>query len=80
MQPRERSLSYAVDPKDLQRQKQLLKPTSHSSSNSCINALLNTGVADILKRVMTKRRDVFSPEDIPQVPSRSSFSEWSTSK
>ncbi|RZC40901.1 tramtrack, beta isoform-like [Asbolus verrucosus] len=70
---RERSYSYAMDPQEIQKQKQLLKPAPQSSSSSCINALLNTGVADILKRVITKRREVFNPEEFPPAP-RGSFS------
>lgn len=76
---RERSFSYAVDSQELQKQKQLLKPTHQSSSTSCINAILNTGVADILKRVISKRRDVMTSEDLPSI-TRSSFSEWSSAK
>lgn len=76
---RERSFSYAVDSQELQKQKQLLKPTPQSSSTSCINAILNTGVGDILKRVISKRRDVLTSEDLPSI-SRSSFSEWSSAK
>ncbi|XP_063911401.1 uncharacterized protein LOC135128425 isoform X3 [Zophobas morio] len=79
--PRERSYSYAMDPTEIQKQKQqLLKPTPQSSSSSCINALLNTGVADILKRVITKRRDAFNQDDPPPPAPRQSFSDWSSSK
>ncbi|XP_018569770.1 uncharacterized protein LOC108909826 [Anoplophora glabripennis] len=73
---RERSMSYAVTSAELLKQKELLKPAVQSSSTSCINALLNTGVADILKRVINKRRDVISPDSMPSA-TRSSFSEWS---
>ncbi|KAJ8970436.1 hypothetical protein NQ314_001231 [Rhamnusium bicolor] len=73
---RDRSMSYAVTSTELMKQKELLKPAVQSSSTSCINALLNTGVADILKRVINKRRDVMSPDEAPSV-TRSSFSEWS---
>nr|XP_015837970.1 PREDICTED: uncharacterized protein LOC103313901 [Tribolium castaneum] len=77
---RERSFSYAMDPQEIQKQKQQLqKNTPQSSSSSCINALLNTGVADILKRVITKRRDVFNPSEFSPV-SRASFSDWSSTK
>ncbi|XP_045462326.1 uncharacterized protein LOC123672303 [Harmonia axyridis] len=75
---RERSFSYTPNT-DLQRQKILQKttnPPQQSTSSSCINAILNTGVADYLKRVINKRREVndFSGE-VPK--SRHSFSEWS---
>ncbi|KAJ8922370.1 hypothetical protein NQ315_004313 [Exocentrus adspersus] len=73
---RERSMSYAVSSAELLKQKEMLKPTVQSSSTSCINALLSTGVADILKRVISKRRDVMSPDSLPSA-TRSSFSEWS---
>ncbi|KAK9751345.1 Zinc finger, C2H2 type [Popillia japonica] len=57
--PKERSYSF-MDPQELQKQKQLLKPPT---SSSCINVLLATGVADILKRVINKRREVIAPEE-----------------
>ncbi|KAJ8951372.1 hypothetical protein NQ318_009308 [Aromia moschata] len=76
---RDRSMSYAVSSAELLKQKELLKSAAasgQSSSTSCINALLNTGVADILKRVISKRRDVMSPDEGRSM-TRSSFSEWS---
>ncbi|KAJ8969469.1 hypothetical protein NQ317_015284 [Molorchus minor] len=74
---RDRSMSYAVTSAELLKQKEMLKPSSaQSSSTSCINALLNTGVADILKRVISRRRDVISPDGRSTL-TRSSFSEWS---
>ncbi|CAH1106503.1 unnamed protein product [Psylliodes chrysocephalus] len=75
---RERSASYIVTTQDLlNKQKELLKPSTQSSSTSCINAILNTGVADILKRVMNKRRDIMTPDDMSSM-TRRSFSEWSS--
>lgn len=48
-----------------------------STNNSCIDILLNhTGVADILKRVINKRREVIMPPD-ESSGSRSSASDWS---
>lgn len=54
-----------------------MKPKQQSSSTSCIEALLNTGVGDIWKRVISKRRDVSSSADSKLVQ-RNSFSEWSS--
>ncbi|KAG5886746.1 hypothetical protein JTB14_019444 [Gonioctena quinquepunctata] len=68
---------HMVSAQDLIRQKELLKKTVQSSSTSCINALLNTGVADILKRVINKRREVMTPDDLSSM-TRHSFSEWSS--
>ncbi|KAF2879161.1 hypothetical protein ILUMI_27013 [Ignelater luminosus] len=75
---RERARSYSLEPQELQKQKQMLKPPTQSS-NSCINVLLNTGVGDILKRVMSKRREVITTDDTGS-GSRSSFSDWSSAK
>ncbi|CAG9856401.1 unnamed protein product [Phyllotreta striolata] len=75
---RERSASYIVTTQDLlniEKQKEIMKPSAQSSSTSCINALLNTGVADILKRMMSKRRDMVTPDDVSSA-TRRSFSEW----
>ncbi|CAG9833680.1 unnamed protein product [Diabrotica balteata] len=73
---RERSASYIVTTQDLlKQQKEIIKPSIQSSSTSCINAILNTGVADILKRVM-KRKDIMTPDDMSSM-TRRSFSEWS---
>ncbi|XP_022909258.1 uncharacterized protein [Onthophagus taurus] len=69
--PRDRGFSY-TEP-EVQKQKQLLKPPS-TQPGSCINALLTTGVADILKRVMNKRKDVLSTEDGAPTSGRASFS------
>uniref|UniRef100_A0A6P7FE24 Uncharacterized protein LOC114327259 n=1 Tax=Diabrotica virgifera virgifera TaxID=50390 RepID=A0A6P7FE24_DIAVI len=72
---RERSASYIVTTQDLlKQQKDIIKPSIQSSSTSCINAILNTGVADILKRVM-KRKDIMTPDDMSSM-TRRSFSEW----
>ncbi|KAK4877432.1 hypothetical protein RN001_009938 [Aquatica leii] len=46
---KERGRSYSLEPQQLQRQKQMLKPPNVSGS-SCINVLLNNGVTDILKK------------------------------
>ncbi|XP_044765001.1 uncharacterized protein LOC123321454 [Coccinella septempunctata] len=75
---RERSFSYTPNT-ELQKQKILLKtpnPPQQSTSSSCINAILNTGVADYLKRVINKRRECNDLADDPP-KSRHSFSEWS---
>lgn len=68
-----------MDPNEIQKQKQMFKQTPQSSSSSCINALLNSNVADILKRVINKKREVFGNEEFPPAP-RSSFSDWGSSK
>lgn len=73
---RERSIS-CVDSQALQRQKQGLKSTQ-SSSTSCIDAILSTGVADIFKRVIAKRREVIGSEADTKSATRSSFSEWNS--
>ncbi|XP_060519970.1 uncharacterized protein LOC132698110 [Cylas formicarius] len=73
---RERSVSCA-DPQNIQRQNQeLLKTAQQSSSTSCIHAILNTSVADMLKRVIAKRRDVLAPDSERSTMTRNSFSEW----
>lgn len=66
-----------MDPQELQKQKQLLKPPT---SSSCINVLLATGVADILKRVINKRREVIAPEETVSNTPRSSFTDWASSR
>ncbi|XP_056634405.1 uncharacterized protein LOC130443683 [Diorhabda sublineata] len=71
---RERSASYIITTQEHMKQKELVKPSNQSSSTSCINAILNTGVADILKRVISKRRDIMTPDDMSSVTR--SFSEW----
>lgn len=68
-----------MDPQELQKQKQLLKPSS-SQPSSCINVLLTTGVADILKRVINKRREVIAPEESVSNTPRGSFTDWANSK
>lgn len=68
---------YNVD--NTEKQKQNIKPIPTTQSNSCINVLMNTGVADILKRVINKRREVMAPDDFTPSP-RSSFSNWSSNK
>ncbi|CAG9824215.1 unnamed protein product [Phaedon cochleariae] len=73
---RERSYSYIINTQELIKQKESLKPSIQASSTSCINALMNTGVADMLKRVINKRRDVMTPDDLSSM-TRRSFSEWS---
>ncbi|KAF5277095.1 hypothetical protein FQA39_LY06333 [Lamprigera yunnana] len=73
---KERARSYSLEPQQLQRQKQSLKPPSGSS---CINVLFNSGVADILKKVINKRRDMMAPDEQSNT-SRSSFSDWSSTK
>ncbi|KAK5642780.1 hypothetical protein RI129_008947 [Pyrocoelia pectoralis] len=75
---KERGRSYSLEPQQLLRQKQMLKPPN-GSGNSCVNVLLNTGIADILKKVISKRRDVVATDDQLSTP-RSSFSDWSTNK
>lgn len=76
---------YMIDnSQDYQRQKQQQQQQQNfktvlPSGNSCINVLLNTGVADILKRVINKRREVIAPEEIT-TSARSSFSNWSSTK
>lgn len=76
--PKERVRSYSLEPQELQRQKQMLKPPNQSSNN-CINLLLNAGWSDILKRVMNKRKDAANVEETNATP-RSSFSDWSSAK
>lgn len=75
----DRSFSFAIDPQELQKQKNLLKPPAppQPPTNSCINVLFNSGVADILKRVINKRREVLAPEEVAST-ARSSFSEWTS--
>ncbi|CAH0546644.1 unnamed protein product [Brassicogethes aeneus] len=77
---RERSFSYAMDIQEVQKQQQkmLLKNAPQSSSTSCINALLNTGVGDILKRVMPKKRDSMTPSEEKSI-SRI-FPDWASAK
>ncbi|XP_019753818.2 uncharacterized protein LOC125505016 [Dendroctonus ponderosae] len=75
MANRERSIS-CIETQPTQRQKQSMKPKQQSSSTSCIEALLNTGVGDIWKRVISKRRDVSSADS--KLLQRNSFSEWSS--
>ncbi|KAB0796984.1 hypothetical protein PPYR_11045 [Photinus pyralis] len=75
---KERVRSYSLEPQQLLRQKQMLKPPNASGS-SCVNVLLNTGIADILKKVISKRREVVTSDDQLSTP-RSSFSDWSTNK
>ncbi|KAL1502318.1 hypothetical protein ABEB36_007482 [Hypothenemus hampei] len=74
---RERSIS-CVDQSLQLRQKQALKSSQQSSSTSCIDAILNTGVADMFKRVILKRREVISAETVIRSPTRKSFSEWTS--
>ncbi|KAL3284907.1 hypothetical protein HHI36_019041 [Cryptolaemus montrouzieri] len=80
--PRERSSSYTPNT-ELQKQKNQFKPQlapQQSTSSSCINAILNTGVADYLKKVINKRREAMDPSDEPSTMSRhsfSGFSDWS---
>lgn len=51
--------------------------TKTSSSNSCIEVFLNhTGVGDILKKVLNKRREVIMPPD--ESSRRSSGSGWTS--
>ncbi|XP_074038464.1 uncharacterized protein isoform X2 [Leptinotarsa decemlineata] len=66
-----------ISSQDLINQKVLLKSTVQSSSASCINALLSSSVADLLKKVINKRRDVVTPDDLSSM-TRRSFSEWSS--
>lgn len=71
---RERSSSYVVTAQDLIRPKEIIKPTTQSSSTSCINAIMNSGVGDILKKMVNKKRDNASSET-PSSLARRSFSE-----
>lgn len=74
---RERSIS-CVDHQTIQRhQKQMLKPSKQSSSTSCIDAILNSSVGDMLKKVVMKRRQASVSELNRKPSSRNSFSEWS---
>ncbi|CAG9767481.1 unnamed protein product [Ceutorhynchus assimilis] len=68
---RERSIS-CIDSHTLQRQKQVDSSQQQSSSTSCIEAILNTGVADIFKKVMSKRREAAASESEATI----SFPEW----
>ncbi|XP_066149025.1 uncharacterized protein [Euwallacea fornicatus] len=78
MLSRERSIS-CVDHQTLQlHQKQMLKPNKQSSSTSCIDAILNSGVGDILKKVVMKRRDVSASEADQAKSARNSFSDYWT--
>ncbi|KAK9877160.1 hypothetical protein WA026_016902 [Henosepilachna vigintioctopunctata] len=77
---RERSFSYTSNT-ELLKQKLGFKPTAppqQSTSSSCINAILNTGVAHYLKGVMNKRRESMEPPENVSSASRHSFSEWSS--
>lgn len=66
--------SSTKDDKNISQQE---KSIFKSTNNSCIDILLNhTGVADILKRVINKRREVIMPPD-ESSGSRSSASDWS---
>ncbi|XP_030765215.1 uncharacterized protein LOC115889371 [Sitophilus oryzae] len=74
---RERSVSCVVDSQSLQKPKQMSKNTQQSSSTSCLNAILSTSVADILKKVITKKRDIIVSDVDGRTATRNSFSEWS---
>lgn len=58
------------------------KTIQKTSNNSCIDVILNhTGVADILKRVINKRREVIMPsEESNCSSSKGSLSDWSLKK
>ncbi|VEN57041.1 unnamed protein product [Callosobruchus maculatus] len=73
-QSRERSQSYITNYQEWIRQtKEAFKPAApQSSSSSCINALLNTGLPDMLKRVIGKTRK----DDDLSTMTRHSFSNW----
>lgn len=80
---KERPRSYSLfEPKEMQKQKLLRTPSGQSNSGNCINTLLNSGVADILKRVISKRKDVVAPDEqtTKSSGSRNSFTEWSSAK
>lgn len=64
---------------NLQKQKYTPQPKPNMpSTGSCINALFGAGVTDILKRVISKRRDSTENQTEPNI-SKNFFPNWTSS-